>query len=134
MKLDDKKDITSYSLSKRGTAVNGLNTSKLEHYSYIVLQVGEGKDKKSWICMSPEEPFTALWNDDDDKENISTFKHVKRWSFCYGEDERLEILPKKFQKLDFRERTWLLQSWCKWKMPLWRSQGELWSKKLKTNV
>ncbi|XP_069943386.1 prostaglandin E2 receptor EP4 subtype isoform X3 [Cherax quadricarinatus] len=134
MKLDDKKDITSYSLSKRGTAVNGLNTSKLEHYSYIVLQVGEGKDKKSWICMSPEEPFTALWNDDDDKENISTFKHVKRWSFCYGEDERLEILPKKFQKHDFRERTWLLQSWCKWKMPLWRSQGELWSKKLKTNV
>ncbi|XP_069160133.1 prostaglandin E2 receptor EP2 subtype isoform X2 [Procambarus clarkii] len=117
----------------KGATESCPNAQKSETHSYVVVHV-EGNDKSSWICVPPEDPFSVFCSEVNEKDAISTFKNVKRWSFCYGEDERLDILPKKFQKHDFRERTWLLKSWYKWKMPHWRSQGELWSIRLKTNV
>ncbi|XP_042210366.1 uncharacterized protein LOC121858208 isoform X2 [Homarus americanus] len=122
----------SYTLSKEA-ALSGLNTPEVDEHSYVIVHAGESDGKNSWICLSQENSFSVFCEEINKEEDNSSFKNVKRWSFCYGEDERLEILPKSLHKHGLRNRTWLLNPWHTWKMPLWKSQGELWSR-MKTDV
>lgn len=97
------------SFSKEEATASDLIPPEMEEKSCIIIHA-EDTTRKSWISLPQEDPVSSLCMEVNKKEGISTLKNFKRWSFCYGENEKLEILPKIFHRHDSKEKTWLLQS------------------------
>lgn len=98
------------SFSKEEATANDLSTPEVEEKSCVMIHAEDKKTRKSRISLPQEDPASELCKEVNRKEDISTVKNVKRWSFCYGENEKLEILAKKILRHDSEEETWLLQS------------------------
>lgn len=98
------------------------DTLSLEYYC-IVINSDYPRIKRSWISLHQDNNFQAAGAEMD-----SSAKKTKRWSFCYGEDRQLDVLTCKVHGHDMKRKSWLLQSWYKWKLSRCKSHIDLFSR------
>lgn len=120
------KPFTSSSYEEEVVLASDTDAPNLLEYYCVFVSSDSPKTRHSWISLHHEDPHHVI-----DTEVSASKKKVKRWSFCYGEDGKFEVLPKRGHAHDMKGRSWLLQSFYNWKLPRCKSQVDLFTK---TNI
>ena len=119
-KIDTKYSNSKMLLGTQGEEAAELQWLRQEEPLNVVIHAGGDGLGNTYVTFSKPESFDYASNGD------LTARKTKRWSFCYGESNTLDVIPKMIRSTASRDDIHLLRSRCsKVRRPAWMKSNDL---------